>query len=319
MRRQERKLELIVGTVMLIIILLTIFGVMWGNKYHIFSSRNYYSIRFGRASGLEEGNPVTVSGVPKGIVSDFIVHKDSVDVIIALDKDIIIFTDATGLIVNQELLGGKKIEVNPGHSGQKLRENGLFRGSFAGGLEDLVESVGSITNDVHRVVRSLDELVKRTYKLVNEDISPGFNDVRGMVRNINTILDQDFRPGARSLQHLASSLDSLTEAKQGDVISVIDNLKHTSQQLDDLVSKNRSQLESTLSTLQEVSLDLKDLGAKLKDPQNSLNRLLTSDSLYQTVQTVLQSVNGLIEDVKENPAKYLEPIDVRVDMFGGKK
>ena len=122
MRRQERRLELIVGTVMLIIILLTIFGVMWGNKYHIFSSRNYYLVRFGRASGLEEGNPVTVSGVPKGIVSDFIVRKDSVDVIIALDKDIIIFTDASGLIVSQELLGGKKIEVNPGHSGIKLRD-----------------------------------------------------------------------------------------------------------------------------------------------------------------------------------------------------
>ena len=88
MRPEEKRQEVIVGVVVLIILVATVMGIMWGNKADIFSSRSYYTVRVARASGLEEGDPVTVSGVPKGVVDDFIVREDSVDIIIGVDKDI---------------------------------------------------------------------------------------------------------------------------------------------------------------------------------------------------------------------------------------
>jgi len=105
MRPEERKQEIIVGVVVLLIIAAAVMGIMWGKKYDLFSSRSYYTVRVARASGLEEGDPVTVSGVPKGVVDDFIVRKDSVDIIIGVDKDITIYQDASAIISNQELLG----------------------------------------------------------------------------------------------------------------------------------------------------------------------------------------------------------------------
>lgn len=319
MRRDERKLEIIVGMVMIFIIILTIFGVMWGNKYHIFSARNYYSVRFSRASGLEEGNPVTVSGVPKGIVSDFIVHKDSVDVIIAVDKDIIIYNDATGMIVNQELLGSKKIEVNPGHSGIELRENGIFRGSFAGGLEDLLESFGSITTKIDGVVRNLDDISRNTNKLLNDEIGPGFKDIRVTIQNLNTILEKEIQPGSHALRMMAERLDSLTVEKRTDVVAIVDNLKKSSAELEDIVKSNRTGIETTLATIDGASVSLKTLLEQIQSPNNSLTKMTSSDSLYQLLNTVLVSVDSLIADVRKNPAKYLESVEVRVDMFGGKK
>lgn len=319
MRREERKLEIIVGTVMIIIIILTIFGVMWGNKYHIFSARNYYTIRFSRASGLEEGNPVTVSGVPKGIVSDFVVHKDSVDVIIAVDKDITIYEDATGMIVNQELLGSKKIEVNPGHSGRELRENGIFRGSFAGGLEDLMESFGSITSKIDGVVRNLDDISRNTNRLINDEIGPGFKEVRVTIQNLNTILEKEIRPGAQALKTMAMRLDSLSVEKKADVVAIVDNMRNSTAELEDIVKSNRARIETTLTTIDGVSVSMKNLLEQVQSPNNSFSKMTTSDSLYQLLSSVMVSIDSLISDVRENPAKYLESVEVRVDMFGGKK
>ncbi|MCF7801269.1 MAG: MlaD family protein [Candidatus Marinimicrobia bacterium] len=319
MRREERKLELIVGAVMILIIALTIFGVMWGNKYHLFSARNYYMVRFARASGLEEGNPVTVSGVPKGIVSDFIVHADSVDVIIALDKDITIYNDAAGIIVNQELLGSKKIEVNPGHSGVELPQNGLFRGSFAGGLEDLVESVGSITAKIDAVVRNLDELTRNTNKLVTAEITPGFQELRESIRSLNRILEEELQPGVQAVKDVARRIDTLTVEKRDDVVAIIDNLHSASAELDDIVKNNRERVETTLVKLDDIGTQVKDLLTQIQSPENTLNKMISSDSLYQMLNSVVANVDSLVSDVQRNPAKYLEPVEVRVDMFGGKK
>ncbi|MBC8374732.1 MAG: hypothetical protein H8E26_01735, partial [FCB group bacterium] len=57
MRPEEKRQEVIVGVVVLIILVATVMGIMWGNKADIFSSRSYYTVRVARASGLEEGDP----------------------------------------------------------------------------------------------------------------------------------------------------------------------------------------------------------------------------------------------------------------------
>jgi len=55
----------------------------------------------------------------------------------------------------------------------------------------------------------------------------------------------------------------------------------------------------------------------LKDPQSSLGRLTTNDSLYQRLDSITVNINDIVKDLKANPKKYLEHVKVNVDMFGG--
>ena len=177
MRPEEKRQEIIVGVVVLIILVATVMGIMWGNKADIFSSRSYYTVRVARASGLEEGDPVTVSGVPKGIVDDFIVKKDSVDIIIGVDKDITLYSDAFAIISNQELLGSKKVEVSPGSSGIRLGEHGVFRGTFAGGLEDIFETTGAISTDFQTLLGNFNKTLLLLNQAMEEDVQASLHSI----------------------------------------------------------------------------------------------------------------------------------------------
>ncbi|MCF7903319.1 MAG: hypothetical protein K9M19_07790, partial [Candidatus Marinimicrobia bacterium] len=186
-------------------------------------------------------------------------------------------------------------------------------------LEDLVESVGSITAKIDAVVRNLDELTRNTNKLVTAEITPGFQELRESIRSLNRILEEELQPGVQAVKDVARRIDTLTVEKRDDVVAIIDNLHSASAELDDIVKNNRERVETTLVKLDDIGTQVKDLLTQIQSPENTLNKMISSDSLYQMLNSVVANVDSLVSDVQRNPAKYLEPVEVRVDMFGGKK
>ncbi len=319
MKPEERRQEIIVGLVVFTVIVATILGVMWGNKYNVFSARNYFTVRVARASGLETGDPVTVAGVPKGVVDDFVVGHDSVDIIIGLDKDIILFADASAIIANRELLGGKKVEVNPGTSGGFLREGAVFRGTFAGGLEDLFETVGTITTNFQTLLSTLNTTLERVNAVMEADVQSSLRSIASVAHQIDSLMAADIQPSLRAMRGTLEKTEDLVDSKKDDISSMVDNLQETSTKLSNIVNKNEATLKRTIDNLDKAGKDLVVLSDRLKDPNSSLGKLTESDSLYQQVNSVIVSIDSLVADVKADPAKYLKHVEVTVDMFGGEK
>jgi len=319
MRPEEKRQEIIVGVVVLIILAATVMGIMWGNKADIFSSRSYYTVRVARASGLEEGDPVTVSGVPKGVVDDFIVRVDSVDVIIGVDKDITLYSDAYAIISNQELLGSKKVEVNPGSSGISLGEQGLFRGTFAGGLEDIFETTGAISTDFQTLLGNFNKTLLLLNKSMEEDVQASLHSIHNTAKLIDSLMAADIQPGIHAMKNTLEEAELLVNTKSGDIDTIVTNMKNVSETLNQVVDENKGKLNRSLSSLDKLSKDLGQLSVRLKDPKSSLGKLTTSDSLYQRLDSISYNINTLVKEIKENPKKYLEHVNINVDMFGGGK
>jgi len=319
MRPEEKRQEIIVGVVVLIILAAMVMGIMWGNKADIFSSRSYYTVRVARASGLEEGDPVTVSGVPKGVVDDFIVKEDSVDVIIGVDKDITLYSDASAIISNQELLGSKKVEVNPGKSGTLLGEQGIFRGTFAGGLEDIFETTGAISTDFHTLLGNFNKTVLLLNKAMEEDVQASLRTIHNTSMLIDSLMAADIQPGLQAMKSALQQAEHMVDTKREDIDTIVTNLKTVYFTLNEVVDENKSKLNRSLATLDRVGDDLSKLSVRLKDPESSLGKLTTSDSLYQRLDSISYNINAIVKEIRENPKKYLEHVNVNVDMFGGGK
>ncbi|MCF7825910.1 MAG: MlaD family protein [Candidatus Marinimicrobia bacterium] len=319
MRPEEKRQEIIVGVVVLIILAAMVMGIMWGNKADIFSSRSYYTVRVARASGLEEGDPVTVSGVPKGVVDDFIVKKDSVDIIIGVDKDIILYSDAFAIISNQELLGSKKVEVNPGKSGIPLIERGVFRGTFAGGLEDIFETTGAISTDFKTLLGNFNKTVLLLNKAMEEDVQASLHSIHNTAQLIDSLMAADIQPGLKAMKGALQQAENMVDAKREDIDTIVTNLKTVSFTLNKVVDENKSKLNRSLTSLDKIGADLNRLSVRLQDPHSSLGKLTSSDSLYQRLDSISYNINAIIKELKENPKKYLEHVNVNVDMFGGGK
>ena len=319
MRPEEKRQEIIVGVVVLTILVAMVMGIMWGNKADIFSSRSYYTVRVARASGLEEGDPVTVSGVPKGIVDDFVVREDSVDIIIGVDKDIILYSDAYAIISNQELLGSKKVEVSPGSSGRLLGEQGVFRGTFAGGLEDIFETTGAISTDFQTLLGNFNKTVLLLNKAMEEDVQASLHSIHNTSKLIDSLMVADIQPGLLAMKGALQQAELMVDAKREDIDTIVTNLKTVSFTLNQVVDENKSKLNSSLANLDKIGEDLSRLSVRLKDPKSSLGKLTSSDSLYQRLDSISYNINEIVKELKDNPKKYLEHVNVNVDMFGGGK
>ena len=319
MRPEEKRQEIIVGVVVLTILVAMVMGIMWGNKADIFSSRSYYTVRVARASGLEEGDPVTVSGVPKGIVDDFVVREDSVDIIIGVDKDIILYSDAYAIISNQELLGSKKVEVSPGSSGRLLGEQGVFRGTFAGGLEDIFETTGAISTDFQTLLGNFNKTVLLLNKAMEEDVQASLHSIHNTSKLIDSLMVADIQPGLLAMKRALQQTELMVDAKREDIDTIVTNLKTVSFTLNQVVDENKSKLNSSLANLDKIGEDLSRLSVRLKDPKSSLGKLTSSDSLYQRLDSISYNINEIVKEIKDNPKKYLEHVNVNVDMFGGGK
>ncbi|MBT3229341.1 MAG: MCE family protein [Candidatus Marinimicrobia bacterium] len=319
MRPEEKRQEIIVGVVVLIILVATVMGIMWGNKADIFSSRSYYTVRVARASGLEEGDPVTVSGVPKGIVDDFIVKKDSVDIIIGVDKDITLYSDAFAIISNQELLGSKKVEVSPGSSGIRLGEHGVFRGTFAGGLEDIFETTGAISTDFQTLLGNFNKTLLLLNQAMEEDVQASLHSIHNTSKLIDSLMVADIQPGLLAMKGALQQAEIMVDTKREDIDTIVTNLKTVSFTLNQVVDDNKSKLNSSLASLDKIGKDLSLLSKRLNDPESSLGKLTRSDSLYQRLDSISYNINALVKEIKDDPKKYLEHVNVNVDMFGGGK
>ena len=319
MRPEEKKQEIIVGIVVLIILAAMVMGIMWGKKYDIFSSRGYYTVRVARASGLEEGDPVTVAGVPKGVVDDFIVRKDSVDIIIGVDKDIVLYSDAYAIISNQELLGSKKVEVSPGSSGRLLQEHGVFRGTFAGGLEDIFETTGAISTDFQTLLGNFNKTLLLLNKAMEEDVQASLHTIHNTSKLIDSLMVADIQPGLLAMKGALQQAEIMVDTKREDIDTIVTNLKTVSQTLNQVVDDNKTKLSRSLANLDKISTDLNQLSVRLKDPESSLGKLTSSDSLYQRLDSITVNINSIVKEIKDNPKKYLEHLNVSVDMFGGGK
>ena len=268
---------------------------------------------------METGDPVTVSGVPKGVVDDFIVREDSVDIIVGIDKDITLYSDANAIISNQELLGSKKVEVNPGKSGVPLEEHGLFRGTFAGGLEDIFETTGAISTDFQTLLGNFNKTLVLLNQAMEEDVQASLHTIHNTALLIDSLMAADIQPGIAAMKGALQQTEFMVETKREDIDTIITNLKAVSVTLNEVVDENKDKLNQSLANMDKIGKDLSILSIRLKDPNSSLGKLTNSDSLYQRLDSISVNINAIIKELKDNPKKYLEHVNVNVDMFGGGK
>ncbi|UCF71110.1 MAG: MCE family protein [candidate division WOR-3 bacterium] len=229
----------LVGVFVILGVVIFIMLYTWLSGKIFFS--NTYDIRvyFDDVEGLRIGDPVLVFGIEKGKVKSLRIEGDHVDVILAMDRDVILPDDSEITIRAVSYIGADKyVKVTPG-SGNKIPD--VYYGT-GGSLE--LESLAA----------QVDSLMQRFGALKMPDLD-------GAVRKLSA--------------DLSRSIDRLLEMFEGPV-----------DKLDALV----------------VRID--SLSSLLKG-DGTVGQLLTSDELYQELRETNLALKALIQDINENPKKYI--------------
>ncbi|HEY6435279.1 MAG TPA: MlaD family protein [Ignavibacteriaceae bacterium] len=287
--RNPRATEIKVGITVLLGLLVFIWVLGWAKSFSLSSSDNLVNVSFSNVSGLEIGNNVTVNGVRRGHVKDFVIQGSSVIVTLSISDEIQLMKDAEFSLESTDLMGGRKIEVDPGISTEEI---------------DLSETqIGNYISDIAGVISLFSDIQDKISIIANESVKT--------LRGINSLIeDENFIHGLRTsvenLNNLTEKLDRVLEENQQNIKEITENTKEFTSDTKVLLKENKENFELSLKNLNTVLLKSDSLITSLnyltKETSmggNNLGKILYDDSLYLNLTESIKLLKELSKVILE--------------------
>jgi len=281
--KNERKTEIRVGvTVVLgLIILLWILG--WAKNFTLHSNESAVKVSFNNVAGLEVGDNVTVNGVRKGFVKTMKVESSSVLVTLTLDGDVELKSDAVFTLNMLDLMGGKRIEIFPGVSSEKLDVQKIHNGEFLSDIPSVMAAFGPVQDDLTGMLKD----IRITLTSMNKYLT----DER---------MESDVKSSLRNLTEVSRKLNLMIDENREGVKTLTRNTVELTDEAKEFIQKNKEDLSESISKIKEVLNNADELLAKMNkltndtiEKENTLGKLLYDEKIMTDIQSAIDKLNKL--------------------------
>jgi phospholipid/cholesterol/gamma-HCH transport system substrate-binding protein len=312
-----------IKTGILVVLTITVFilGFNFIKGKDIFSSRNLFVAVYKQVNGLVASGPVYINGMKVGQIKDIYFHPNNSGNIVVrfyVSKKIMIPKNTVANIFSADLLGTKAIELKLGNSKIMAKNEDTLLTSIQATLQEEVSlQMLPIKNKAEELMSSLDSALAVVEYVFNKDtrdnLRKSFESIRITIKNI---------------EHTSFAIDTFTTQYKGRLESILINvdaisynIRTNGPKLTNIIS-NMSRFSDTLVTYNltktinyaEKSVkDVADIVQKINSGKGSMGMLINNDSLYVNLRNASNNLNKLIEDINNNPKKY-----VHFSIFGRK-
>lgn len=281
--KDERKTEIRVGvTVVLgLIILLWILG--WAKNFTLHSTDRDIKISFINVAGLEVGDNVTVNGVRKGFVKNMKVQSTDVLVVVTLDGDVDLRNDAVFTLNMLDLMGGKRVEIFPGASNEKLDTDKTHKGEFLSDIPSVMAAFGPVQDDLTQMLKDIRITLTSMNKYLTDermesDIKSSLRNLTEVSRKLNLFIDEN-REGIKTLTQ--------------NTVELTDEAKGFIQKNKDDLSESISRIRDVLSNTDELLAKMNKLADDTIEKENTLGKLLYDEKIMTDIQSSINQLNKL--------------------------
>ncbi|OBG58424.1 MULTISPECIES: MCE family protein [unclassified Mycobacterium] len=262
-----------------------------------------YQALFTEAGGLAKGNPVIVSGIKVGTVSDVKLRHGDALVTFAMKGNVLLGSETSAHIRTGTLLGERMLTVESAGTGT-MHPMALIPVSRTSSPYSLTEAVSDFTSDTAgtntaALNQSLDTLAA-TLDQIAPQMGPAFDALTRLSRTLNSRnknLGELFKSAGdvtgilseRSMQvnKLILNSDSLLQvlvARRQEIVDLLANTSAVAKQLTALVHDNESTLAPTLERLNRVL-------AVLEKNRDNIGKALPGLAKFQI--TVGEAIAGM--------------------------
>lgn len=306
----EERTDIKVGLTVLAGIALLLIGIGWAKGWHASGHEIRYRAVFTNVGGLQQGDPVTINGVKRGVVQQIDLRPSDVMVTMEFPERVDLRSDATASISMLELMSGKKIELRAGSSPQPLASNAIIPGMFAGDIGSLVEMVTSLSGSIESLTGKADTL---------------FTSLSGMMQGdtLKMKLDRTLDKANGALTHVddAATRASALLAENGPAITrAINEADSALRTLSAIAQENRVGLrvfiDSGSRAIADARRSLSRLDSMLVSgsQSNSMLYRLTKDPAFAIrIDSALESLTKLSEQIRQ------QGIDANIRFFNSSK
>lgn len=293
--------EVKVGVLAVIGILMSVFSYNYLKGFNLFEKNRSFKIIYEKVDGLSISNPVTLNGFKIGNVKKINFNPDNtkeliVDIII--ENDVSFPKTSYAELYETGLIGGKAIAIIPDYSNDSTvaLDGDYLRGSIKPGLTELV-------NQILPQVQLQLEIVMKNAEIVLENINSLF-DAETKAQLKSSV--DDFSNLTNQLSETSNAISKLILENSQNISISVENIRLSSERISD-VSKSLSPktIKDITTNLDSVLSNLKNISKNLNSSTGTFGKLINDDNVYQNLDSTINELKVLIEDVRNNPNKYI--------------
>lgn len=288
-----------IGLSCLIAIAMIYFGLNFLKGKNIFKKQNTYVAIFENVGGLNISSPIFVNGYQIGIVKSISIYTQnpiSFAVVFDLEGSYRIPKGST-MDYGADFLGASTANLIISNNMTEFHEPGdTIRGIQKDGM---LQDVERLMPKVESVLIQLDSGVLALNKILSDPMwEQSLKGVGSMVNEFN-------QTGKKANQAMG--------AINNDLPAITQNLSSVSKELKEFTNElNAMDIQKTYASMDELIENLKTLSNKLNETNNTAGLLTNSTELHDSLTNTLNTATKLLEDIRQNPQKYLS---VKVRLF----
>jgi phospholipid/cholesterol/gamma-HCH transport system substrate-binding protein len=318
-----------VASLMTLAALLLAYGIYRvGKVFDVWASRYELSVLVPSGLGLREGAPVTLAGQRIGQVRniDFIpierkVGDDNLRLVLAISQEVRdqIRVDSRAFLRTQGLLGDKFVDIEPGTSGARILQPGDTLA--AGRSVDVDQFMTTAAHALDQATSMVADLRDLTAGLMRGEGTAGlllqddrlYADLTGVTIELRRTLAEINRADGTfgRLIH-----DPTLYHRMHAAITRVDSLGalilHGNGSISMLL-RSDSLYRSMVGTLTAADSTVTNFGSfvgRMTQGEGSIQKLMTDPALYDEFLKAIVDVQTLINDIRQNPAKYRPTVRV---------
>ena len=294
--------ELKIGIFAVVVMVASFFVLNYLRGEDIFNRENEYTAQYSQLDGLVASAPVYIKGYKAGKVSQ--VWYDSkaglFNVVCSVSKQFEVPVDSKMTIYSVDIMGSKGLRIDLGESQEISSDGAALEPAYEASLVDgLMGVVSPLVEKVQSTIDSLGTTISGVNRLLSSANTDVVASVLGKVESI-----------VSDLQKVSAQVGGKSE----EIADLITNLKAFSGTLEGVMVNVDSTLTSVggvVASLDEADLtgtvnSIKALVDNINDPDGSVGKLLNDGSVYNSVDSLLNNLDRLIDKIQENPKKYLK-------------
>lgn len=296
--RKEVKL----GIIACIIIAATFLAVDFLKGKDLFTNDIKLHTSYSSVEGLSVSTPVTIQGYKVGNITEMSydpqqrIYNISFTVLSEFD----IPNDSYLEVYSSDILGSKALRIILGNSEEYFTSGESIKGEIASDL------IGKLTSELSSTKSQVDTLLTNLNKTVN---------------SVNVILNKENTENIASvmedLQRTMSDIAKISATiknKTPEIESLITNFESVSNTIaasSESISKTLENAEQITSAITEAQISesinsLKNLLDGLQNESGTIGKLLTSDSLYNSITSLSSHLDSLVTKIEKDPKKYIK-------------
>ena len=286
-----------IGFIVFISIVILFFGIRFLQNESFQKSTFTFKVVFNDLQGLDISDDVRMLGKKIGRVSgtEIICQKIAVQVTIDNSFAFKLPIDSDIEITQSDLMGGKFIAIYPG----KDNNNFILPKETISGANTVA---ASLTEDISNFAKKINETYGQKQK---EQVKNTISNIESssllleefVTSNMDLVSEED----KDNLHSLLLNINIISNDLSLFISEESDNVRESIEQFNVLMKK----LPSISDDLSETVLSLKDMLIKINSENGSLGKIINNDELYNNMNSLIVDSKSLVNDIKDNPTKYL--------------